>query len=72
MRTITVVFTNRMLSVKEMLSHKRYKFLCNYDTISLYDMVEDPRYTSKVYILESYILKGKKMQSKQSRFLVRE
>lgn len=33
MRTITVVFTNRMLSVKEMLSHKRYKFLCNYDTI---------------------------------------
>lgn len=41
MRTITVVFINRMLSAKEMLSHKRYKFLCNYDTISLYDMVED-------------------------------
>lgn len=50
MRTITVVFTNRMLSVKEMLSHKRYKFLCNYDTISLYDMVEDPRYTSKMLV----------------------
>lgn len=50
MRTITVVFTNRMLSVKEMLSHKRYKFLCNYDTISLYDMVEDPRYDSKMLV----------------------
>lgn len=50
MRTITVVFTNRMLSIKEMLSHKRYKFLCNYDTISLYDMVEDPRYTSKMLV----------------------
>lgn len=51
MRTITVVFTNRMLSVREMLSHKRYKFLCNYDTISLYDMVEDPRYTSEMLVI---------------------
>lgn len=51
MQTIIVVFTNRMLSIKEMLSHKRYKFLCNYDTISLYDMVEDPRYTSKMLVI---------------------
>lgn len=51
MRTITVVFTNRMLSVKEMLSYKRYKFLCNYGAVSLYDMVEDPRYTSKMLVV---------------------
>lgn len=57
MRTITVVFTNRMLSVKEMLSHKRYKFLCNYDTISLYDMVEDPRYTGLLGIFYRNCLK---------------
>ena len=44
MRTIIVIFTERKLSLNEMVPYKRYKFLCNYDTVSLYDMVEDPRY----------------------------
>lgn len=45
MRTIIVIFTERKLSLNEVASYKRYKFLCNYDTVSLYDMVEGPRYT---------------------------
>lgn len=48
MRTIIVIFTERKLSLIEMVPYKRYKFLCNYDTVSLYDMVEDPRYTGKM------------------------
>lgn len=48
MRTIIVIFTERKLSLNEVSSYKKYKFLCNYDTISLYDMVEDPRYTGKM------------------------
>lgn len=43
MRTIIVIFTERKLSLNEVASYKRYKFLCNYDTVSLYDMVEDPK-----------------------------
>lgn len=45
MRTIIVIFTEKKLSLNEASSYKKYKFLCNHDTVSLYDMVEDPRYT---------------------------
>lgn len=31
MRTIIVIFTERKLSLIEMVPYKRYKFLCNYD-----------------------------------------
>ena len=51
MRTIIVIFTERKLSRNEVPSYKKYKFLCNYDTISIYDMVEDPRYTSKMMVV---------------------
>lgn len=51
MRTIIVIFTERKLSLIERASYKRYKFLCNYDTVSLYDMVEDPRYTGKMMVV---------------------
>ena len=52
MRTIIVIFTERKVSPNEIPSYKKYKFLCNYDTVSLYDMVEDPRYTSKMMVVE--------------------
>lgn len=51
MRTIIVIFTDRKVSLNEVPSYKKYKFLCNYDTVSLYDMVEDPRYTSKMMVV---------------------
>lgn len=55
MRTIIVIFTERKLSLIEMVPYKRYKFLCNYDTVSLYDMVEDPRYTGNTgYFLGNF------------------
>lgn len=52
MRTIIVIFTERKVSPNEIPSYKKYKFLCNYDTVSLYDMVEDPRYTGKMMVVE--------------------
>ena len=51
MRTIIVIFTDRKVSLNEVPSYKKYKFLCNYDTVSLYDMVEDPRYTGKMMVV---------------------
>lgn len=51
MRTIIVVFTDRKVSFNEVSSYKKYKFLCNYDTVSLYDMVEDPRYIGKMMVV---------------------
>lgn len=51
MRTITVIFTHRKEPFYEISSYKRYKFLCNYDTVSLYDMVEDPRYTTGMMVV---------------------
>lgn len=51
MWTIIVVFTDRKVSLNEVSSYKKYKFLCNYDTVSLYDMVEDPRYTGKMMVV---------------------
>lgn len=49
MRTIIVIFTDRKVLIDA--SYKKYKFLCNYDTVSLYDMIEDPRYTSKMMVV---------------------
>lgn len=54
MRTIIVIFTERKVSPNEIPSYKKYKFLCNYDTVSLYDMVEDPRYTGKMMVVGVY------------------
>ena len=51
MQTIIVIFTERKLSLNEMAPYKRYKFLCNYNTVSLYDIVEDPRYTGKMMVV---------------------
>ena len=51
MRTIIVIFTERKLSLNEIAPYKRYKFLCNYNTVSLYDIVESPRYTSKMMVV---------------------
>lgn len=51
MRTITVIFTHRKESFYQIASYKRYKFLCNYDTVSLYDMIEDPRYTTGMMVV---------------------
>ena len=51
MQTIIVIFTDRKISLDEESSYKRYKFLCNYDTVSIYDMVEDPRYTTKMMVV---------------------
>lgn len=51
MRTIIVIFTENKLSRNEIASYKKYKFLCNYDTISIYDIVEDPRYPGKMLVV---------------------
>lgn len=51
MRTITVIFTDRKVSFNEASSHKKYKFLCNYDDIFLCDIIEDPRYAGKMMIV---------------------
>ena len=51
MRTIIVIFTDKKVSLNEASSYKRYKFLCNYGVVSIYDMVEDPRYTTKMMVV---------------------
>lgn len=51
MRTIIVIFTENKLSRSEIPTYKKYKFLCNYDTISIYDVVEDPRYPGKMLVV---------------------
>lgn len=53
MRTVAVIFTDRRISLSDALSYKykKYKFLCNYDIISSLDIIEDPRYTSKMMVV---------------------
>lgn len=51
MRTTIVIFTDKMVSRSEIPSFKKYKFLCNYDTVSIYDIIADPRYTSKMMVV---------------------
>lgn len=63
MRTIIVVFTDRKVSLNEVSSYKKYKFLCNYDTISLYDMEE--KRNIKVTLLSSSMALGRKLQTIQ-------
>ena len=51
MRTVTVIFTDRRIPLSEVSSYKKYKFLCNYDIISPLDIIEDPRYNSKMMVV---------------------
>nr|UVX92688.1 MAG: hypothetical protein [Bacteriophage sp.] len=51
MRTIIVIFTDKKISFNEAAPYKRYKFLCNYGVVSIHDMVEDPRYTTKMMVV---------------------
>lgn len=51
MRTIIVIFTDRVVSHSEIPSFKKYKFLCNYDNVSIYDIVRDPRYTTSMMVV---------------------
>ena len=51
MRTVIVIFTDKKVSLYKASSYKRYKFLCNYDNISIYDIIEDPRYPSKMMVV---------------------
>lgn len=51
MRTIIVIFTDMKVFYAALPCYKKYKFLCNYDTVSMYDMIEDPRYSSKMMVV---------------------
>ncbi len=51
MRTIIVIFTDKKVSINEIPSYKKYKFLCNYYAVSVYDMIEDPRYSNKMMVV---------------------
>lgn len=51
MRTIIVIFTDHKVPVHEIPNFKKYKFLCNYDFVSQYDMIEDPRYSPQMMIV---------------------
>lgn len=51
MRTVAVIFTDRRIPLSEVSSYKVYKFLCNYDIISPLDIIEDPRYNSKMMVV---------------------
>ena len=51
MRTIIVVFTDKKVSLYKASSYKKYKFLCNYDNIFICDIIEDPRYNSKMMVV---------------------
>lgn len=51
MRTIIVIFTDKVVSRNEIPSFKKYKFLCNYDNVSIYDIVRDPRYTTSMMVV---------------------
>lgn len=51
MRTVAVIFTDRRIPLSEVSLYKKYKFLCNYDIISPLDIIEDPRYTTKMMVI---------------------
>lgn len=51
MRTITVIFVKERVALESIPFYKRYKFLCNYPSVSLYDIIEDPRYNSKIMVV---------------------
>lgn len=51
MRTIIVIFTDHKVPVSEIPNCKKYKFLCNYDLVKQYDMIEDPRYCPQMMVV---------------------
>lgn len=51
MRTITVIFVKERVALESIPFYKKYKFLCNYPSVSLYDIIEDPRYTGKMMVV---------------------
>lgn len=51
MRTIIVIFVKERVTLESAFSYKKYKFLCNYPSVSLYDIIEDPRYNSKLMVV---------------------
>lgn len=51
MRTIIVIFTDHKVPVHEIPNFKKYKFLCNYDFVNQYDMIEDPRYSPQMMVV---------------------
>lgn len=51
MRTTIVIFTDHKVSVSEIPNYKKYKFLCNYDLVKQYDMIEDPRYCPQMMVV---------------------
>ena len=51
MRTIIVIFTDEVVSLNEIPFFKKYKFLCNYDNVSIYDIVRDPRYSTRMMVV---------------------
>lgn len=50
-RTIYVVFTNIRLSDPQVRNMKQYKFLCPYDMVQVEDMIEDDRYSQRMYVV---------------------
>lgn len=60
-RTIYVVFTNIRLSDSQVRNMKQYKFLCPYDMVQIGDMIEDDRYSQRMYVV-SWTLCADKVQ----------
>lgn len=50
-QTIYVVFTNIRLSDPQVRNMKQYKFLCPYDMVQVGDMIEDDRYSQRMYVV---------------------
>ena len=50
-RIIYVVFTNIRLSDPQVRNMKQYKFLCPYDMVQVGDMIEDDRYSQRMYVV---------------------
>mgnify|MGYP001213233931 FL=1 len=50
-RAIYVVFTNIRLSDPQVRNMKQYKFLCPYDMVQVGDMIEDDRYSQRMYVV---------------------
>ena len=53
-RTIYVVFPKEIYgtSWEYIISHKKYAFLCNYDSIKKKDIIVDPRYSSPMVVVD--------------------
>lgn len=51
MRIIIVIFTDKVVSQNEISSFKKYKFLCNYNNVAIYDIIKDPRYTTSMMVV---------------------